>query len=283
MKRANRLMLVAGVVLAAVAFVAVLAFANISAPQAPVTNPDVTVVVAATDLPLGTALTPEVLTTTTRQPADAAGTYQYPEDLVGRIVRRTVNVGQAFTAADFETGVTALVASALRPGLRAIALPLSRVDSVGGLLQPGDYVDVLISLREADALNPQVIANPNFGLVGSDGRVDTNRFISIDEFLNSTTVKVVVQNVQVLASVFGSTEPTNVVATGGTPPPEVVVILAVSTQQAEVIRFAQLDGNVSLVMRSPGDYAAGDTPTTGITLKELIDRWGVLPPQPVAP
>jgi Flp pilus assembly protein CpaB len=109
-----------------------------------------------------------------------------------------------------------------------------------------------------------------------------NPYISIDEFLNSTTVKVVVQNIQVLASIIDSTEPTNIVAKASAPP-EVVVVLAVTPQQSEVIRFAQVNGNVSLVMRSPADYASGDTPTTGITLKELIDRWGVLPPKPVAP
>ena len=48
-------------------------------------------------------------------------------------------------------------------------------------------------------------------------------------------------------------------------PPEVVVVLAVTPQQSEVIRFAQVNGNVSLAMRSPGDYGSGDTPTTGIT------------------
>jgi pilus assembly protein CpaB len=275
-------MLVAGVVLAAVAFVAVLALANFTAPQAPAQNPDVTVVVAATDLALGTAITPELMTTTQRQQAEAAGTYQRTEDLVGRVVRRTVGVGQAFTAADFETGVTALLASSLRPGLRAIAVPLSRVDSVGALLQPGDYVDVIITLTEADGLYPQVLVNPNFGRVGPDGAIETNPYISVDQFVNSTTVKVVVQNVQVLASMFASTEPTNVVVTASAPP-EIVVVLAVTPQQSEVIRFAQVNGNVSLVMRFPGDSATADAPTTGITLRELIDRWGVLPPNPVTP
>lgn len=275
-------MLFAGVVLAAVAFVAVLAFANFTSPQAPAQIPDVTVVVAATDLPLGTALTPELMTTTLRQPAETAGTYQRPEDLMGRIVRRSVPVGQAFSAADFETGVTAAVASSLRSGLRAVAVPLSRVDSVGALLQPGDYVDVILTMTEADGLNPQVLANPNYGQTTIDGTVDVNPYISINEFLNSTTVKVVVQNIQVLASLVDASEPTNIVS-ASVAPPDVVVVLAVTPQQSEVIRFAQVNGNVSLMMRSPGDYAAVDTPTTGITLKELIDHWGVLPPKPVAP
>ena len=40
-----------------------------------------------------------------------------------------------------------------------------------------------------------------------------------------------------------------------------IVILAVDAQQAEVIKFAQIDGSISLVLRSPKDYVddAGNT------------------------
>ena len=44
-------------------------------------------------------------------------------------------------------------------GLRAIAVPLSEVDSVGALLQPGDWVDVLLSMEDLDGLNPVVVPN----------------------------------------------------------------------------------------------------------------------------
>jgi len=49
----------------------------------------------------------------------------------------------------------------------------------------------------------------------------------------------------------------------------VIAVLAVTPQQAEVIRFAQLDGNVSLALRSPADFGAGQVSTSGITLQEL--------------
>ena len=78
-----------------------------------------------------------------------------------------------------------------------------------------------------------------------------------------------------------------------------IVILSVTAQQAEVIRYAQLQADplltLSLVLRSPDDFidpATGEpvppvvAETTGITLKELIDTYGVLPPvieQPVLP
>jgi Flp pilus assembly protein CpaB len=55
------------------------------------------------------------------------------------------------------------------------------------------------------------------------------------------------------------------------------------SQQAEVVRFAQLDGNISLVSRAPADAQAPTVDTTGVTLRELVDGYGVLPPAPVSP
>ena len=46
-----------------------------------------------------------------------------------------------------------------------------------------------------------------------------------------------------------------------------------------MVRFAQLDGNLYLLLRAPADVAAADVETTGITLRELVDRHGVLPPR----
>ena len=74
MKRVNRLMLAVGVALAALSFLAVLALGALGqqSPQAtPV--PDVSVVVAAADLPLGAQVTADKLTTTTKPQTDATG------------------------------------------------------------------------------------------------------------------------------------------------------------------------------------------------------------------
>jgi len=37
------------------------------------------------------------------------------------------------------------------------------------------------------------------------------------------------------------------------------------------------------VLRSPADASAPAVDTTGITLKQLVDQYGVLPPAPVSP
>ena len=68
-----------------------------------------------------------------------------------------------------------------------------------------------------------------------------------------------------------------------------IVILAVTPQQVEVIKFAQLDGSISLVLRSPDDFIDPETgevipvvvpsTTTGVILKTLVESYGVLPPE----
>jgi hypothetical protein len=69
-----------------------------------------------------------------------------------------------------------------------------------------------------------------------------------------------------------------------------IVALSVTAQQAEVIKFAQLDGSISLVLRSAEDFIDPATnkpyeisplpdPTTGVILKTLVDTYGVLPPE----
>jgi hypothetical protein len=68
-----------------------------------------------------------------------------------------------------------------------------------------------------------------------------------------------------------------------------IVILAVTAQQAEVIKFAQVQASsntavgdtnmpITLILRAPADASAPPDKTSGIVLKTLIDQYGVLPP-----
>jgi Flp pilus assembly protein CpaB len=67
-----------------------------------------------------------------------------------------------------------------------------------------------------------------------------------------------------------------------------IVILEVSAQQSEVIKFAQMDGSITLTLRSPAEFrdpttnepiSAPPAGTTGVTLKLLVDEYNVLIPQ----
>jgi Flp pilus assembly protein CpaB len=115
------------------------------------------------------------------------------------------------------------------------------------------------------------------------------------------TVKLILQGMQVLGTLLPPVAPPPAAAEGepvasaapGTVLNEQqeIVILAVTAQQAEVIRYAQQMANplltLSLVLRSPDDFIDPETgepvppvlaETTGITLQELINTYGVLPP-----
>jgi Flp pilus assembly protein CpaB len=282
LRRSNKVLLIIGVLLAAISFVAVLAFGTLNQQGQAPADPDVPVVVAAQNISLGTEVSAEMLATVNLPESQATDTYQAPDELIGQVVRREVTQGEALTSEDFQSGVSVpQLVSAIPNGMRAIAVPLSTVDSVGLLLQPGDWVDVVLTIRELDGLNPVVVENPEEQTGGIGG--DAPPYQSLDEFVNNTTVKVVVQNVQVLAAM--PKEPAD--SNSGEAPvegePDLIAILAVQPQQVEVIRFAQMDGNVSVVLRSPTDVSGSQVETTGITLSELVNRWGVLPPAPVTP
>jgi len=265
-------MLLVGVLLAVVAFGGVLMFGSRSGSSGPSAPQNVSVVTALREIPLGTVLVPEDLGTAEWPTTDAVDTFREPQVLVGRVVRRTVLPGNPFTSADFTSGsVNALdVTTGLAAGQRAMAVPVNSLSGVGSLIQAGDYVDVMFSVTDQP--------DPNKAPVVAEFRDPQGLPVTKlqDEWLNNTTVKVLVQNVQVLGTILPTvgTEPSQ-----DEEEPQNIAILSVTPQQAELVRFAQLDGNLYLLLRSPEDVGTEDTDTTGITLRELVDRWGVLPPR----
>lgn len=283
MKRSNRLVLVLGLLMAVAAFGAILAVGAPKGTAAPAPVQRVAVVTAAEDLGLGTLVVTEHLATIQMPIDDAVDTYRDPEQLVGLVVRRHIHAGEAFRSTDFAPADAPLAANLvadLAPGQRAMAIKVDELSGVGSLIQAGDRVDVMLSLTEEDESFPVALDDPSYGT--PDGGADPA--VALDDFTNSTTVKVLVQNIQVLAT----TMPTAASPDGPTDPDtgqpiidERLVILGVTPQQAELIRFAQLDGNLSLLLRSPQDAASADVMTTGVTLRQLVDEHGVLPPRVV--
>jgi Flp pilus assembly protein CpaB len=288
LKRSNRLMLVFGVLLAVVAFGGVLIFGAGSGSAQPAAPTTVKVVTAVANVTLGTALDLPQLATVDMDVALAVDTYTDPNLLVGKVVRRTVLQGEAFKSTDFQAaaGLTSVdLTSSLKAGQVAVAISVDQVSGLGGLIQGGDFVDVLLTMTDqpSPAKAPVVLplADPKTGFP----------WTTVPESdLNNTTIKVLVQNVQVLGLVGGAsaaatngTDSTGGAATDpntGQPVSTAkLVILSVTPQQAELVSFAQVDGNLSLLLRSPGDAAAADAKTTGVTLRELVDHYGVLPPR----
>ena len=292
MKRSNRLVLLVGVFLTIVAFVGILLLVrspgggdNSTAPP-PTTGP---VVVAATDIPLSTRITADQVTTITIDLASITpGAFTNPSQVIGQIVRQQVTKGAQITAATLNGGNSpGQIGNLECPAtLRCMAVQVDQVSGVGTVIKTGDFVDAVVGLT-ADKF-PVITVSP----------VDNS--ITVVQGLNSTSVKLLLQGLQVMGTLLPPAAPP---AEGSTASPapsggpstaltgqQEIVILAVSAQQSEVLKFVQMDGNITLALRSPADFIDPTTgaplppvssQTTGIILKTLVDSYGVLPPEVV--
>ena len=301
MKRSNRLVLLIGALLAVVAFVGIVLLANPSgsstASPSPTPPTTATVVKATVNMAAGTTITADMVTLSTVAIEAVNGNSLRDTGLaIGQTVRRPVTAGAQLTIDYFfDTGSPNNVTDGLPKGLRAIGVQVSQLTGVGTLIHTGDYVDAIISIKIQNFSSgnaPSPIGSPQ------------------------PTVKMIIQNVKVIATIISTVDTAPVAASAapaasGAPTPvpvqpgvtlngqQELVVLAVTANQAEALRYTQLyddptaDG-ISLVLRSPQDYIATDAngspipgasplvppieKTDGMILKILIDKYGVLPP-----
>jgi len=309
LKRSNRLILLIGLFLAVVAFVGVILLTgnNSSGGGTPTTTPVPTtakLVKAATDIAAGTKLTASMVELD-EVPLAAAGPDTIPDTglAIGKTIRQSVTKGETVTYSFFiSSGVETNVTDGLPRGLRAIAVQVSQVTGVGTLIQNGDHVDVVISMKIQN-----VIADPkNPGQVVNVGTPEGSVKMVLQ---NALVVGTLLPPVAASAQASPTPAPSGQAGSGSQGPAtslngqSEMVIVAVTANQAEIIRYAQLyadpaTDNISLVLRSPKDYvqvdAKGnpvldangnpvsvvppDDKTDGVILKTLIDKYGVLPP-----
>ena len=290
MKRSNRLVLLIGVFLAIVAFVGILAL--VRSPQADTTirpKTDGPVVVAAADIPLSSNISADqVKTITLPLTSILAGAFTDPSQVIGQIARQAVKEGGQITQTTLSGGTSGQITTIDCPlTFRCMAVQVDQVSGVGTVIKTGDYVDVVVGLT-GDKF-PVITVSP----------LDAS--ITVVTGLNSTSVKLLLQGLQVMGTLLPPVDTSSSTGSTASPPPtsggstalngqQEIVILAVSAQQAEVLKFSQMDGNVTLALRSPNDFVDPvtgallppvTTKTTGINLKTLVDSYGVLPPEVV--
>jgi pilus assembly protein CpaB len=300
LKRSNRLILLIGVFLAALAFVFVIILLQggpSTTPTGGATPPPTKLptVVAARDIPLGVAVTSDMLTTKTlATDVRLPSVYGDPTQAVGQIARRNIKKDQQITPALFNDNGTAT--SVYCPaGFTCIAVQVDQVSGVGTLIKSGDYVDVIAQLSTAAGFPENYFADKATTPTTGDAAAK----------YDPVSVKVLLQGLQVVNTLLPAppTADTGTTgAAGASPAPgtttggstalngqQEIVIIAATTQQAEVIQFAKADGSLTLSLRSPADFqdASGNpivptsSPTTGLTLKIAVDKWGVIPPAPI--
>lgn len=272
MRRTSRLVLLLGVFLAALVFVVVLLIrpgtgTGEAVPTAPTT---MQVLVAKADIPLGTVVTADMFETKTLAvdlvQSDAYGD---PSQAIGKTTRAAILTGQQVQSSDFQNRAVPIT---VPQGRRAMTIVVNQLTGVGNLLDVGDTVDLVISLRGDAFPVVQVL---------SDGS------ISVVQGINPLSIKMplLLQDVQIIGTI---NPPPPAPPAEGQPAPSVapqvavdeqkLLVLAVTPQQAEVLLFARTSGVLDAVLRSPLD--AGTTvETTGVILKTLVDAYGILPPE----
>jgi pilus assembly protein CpaB len=285
LKRSNRLVLLIGVFLAVVAFVGIAVIlsgdGDRSSNSAATPPTKLQTVIATRDIPLGIRVTAQMVSQQELNVSERKiGAYENVGQVIGQVTRKPITKGAHITPADFidTGGVTDIEVPA---GQRAIAVQVDQVTGVGTVIKSGDYVDMVLGLT-----------GDRFPVVTLDPNDDT---ITVVAGLNGTSVKLLLEGMQVLGTLLppapaqqgeqpaASGEPTTTLQGQ-----QEIVILSVTAQQAEVIKFAQIDGDISLALRSPADFVdeqgnpvvSVPAGTTGIILKTLVDGgYGVLRPE----
>jgi Flp pilus assembly protein CpaB len=302
-RRSNRLIILLGVFLALAGGLATAVVittgggggGNASASPTSTAEPTAIVVVAKQDINLGDRITAEMIAAeslTISQVAALGGdTFSDPKQVIGKVAGGQITAGQVLLASrDFlkpgEMVDGQDIAGAIASGMVAVSMQVDQINGVGTLVVPGDRVDIILSVyTEQVSLAVKDLNDVSITVGGGQ----------------AVTTKMIIQNRKVLATLLPPADGTGTTSTapgapdaGATPAIVqnngrlMIVILEVTPADAEVLRWAQRAErqdpqnyiDLSLALRSTKDADAGETSTTGITFKMLVDKYGVLPPDP---
>jgi pilus assembly protein CpaB len=195
------------------------------------------VIVAAADLPAGQKLAlPHLALVNWPRSSLPAGYFSNANDLADRVLTKAVQKGEPVTLAKLSgKGEAAGLSSMLPPGFRAMTVRVDEVIGVGGFVQPGDLVDVLVTVNQGS-------------------------------FREDPATRTVLQGVLVLT--VGQKVEENPKATRPTVTKVKVVTLQLAPDQAERLALAASEGKVLLALRNKTDLA--DQATKGLHLTQLM-------------
>jgi pilus assembly protein CpaB len=188
------------------------------------------IVVAAKDIPARVKITPEMLIRVQRPATQIEpGALDVPSQANGDIALISIPAGSTVTQSKIgqpsEVGLT----ERLKPGMRALSIPVDRVKAISGLLEPGDRVDVLASPARAADSQPKAVTIIRGAIV-----------LAINDAIDAVG--------------------------GASPSPQsanlVTVTLGISAQQADLLTMADLNATLRLALRSPKEPVNSLPPET---------------------
>jgi pilus assembly protein CpaB len=201
------------------------------------------ILIASRDIPARAKITPDMLTSVNRPAVQVEpGALDDPKQAQGDIALITIPGGSTITETRVghpaEVGLTVRI----KPGMRAISIPVDRVKAVSGLLEPGDRVDVLAAVPRGQGTQPKAVSIIRGALV-----------LAINDSLETA---------------------------GATPSPDaanlVTVTLGVTPKQADLLTMADLNTTLRLALRSPQESIRSLEPET----LTLPDNGGGAPAAP---
>jgi Flp pilus assembly protein CpaB len=272
-KRSNRLVILVGVLLAVLAFVAIVILLNqpdTSGPTGPSEPTTASVLVASVDIAIGDEVTPDMVESQDI-PVEAVqtGALIDPSQLANQVAIRALPAGAQVTESLFGAAGTVDIESQLLPGEKAVAIQFDPVTGMNFLVQEGDHVDLVLAV---DFASGTIAGSPHL-------RPNDTEIVR--------TVKTMLQNKRVLYVSATNIPPPPTVDEEGNevPPPEtasptsIIVVLALNDVDAELVTFAQRGagevGAWTLTLRQTDDEAA--EPTEGVVLADLFEDGLVVP------
>lgn len=193
------------------------------------------VVVATKDIPPGNVLDNTVLKVTD-WPKDnqIAGTSEDIEKLKGRVLRYPLVAGEVVLESKLAPkGTPGGLAGIIQNDKRAVTVKVDEASGVAGFVNPGDRVDVVLTLEK-------------------------------NEFKNDPVSQVVLQNILVLGRGQDIDQPK------GDEKPKIVptVTLEVSPEEGERLALAAKEGQITLALRGWTETIA--VPTSGVRISNLL-------------
>lgn len=202
------------------------------------------VVVAAKEIPPGVAITPDTVRVSPYLRASVPpGAFTSPQQVQGKIVKTTINVGEPIIAS--RLGEKAGIPVMLAPGHRAIAVRVNEFVGVSGFIAPNDRVDVIVHITPPATESTEAVQ----------------------------LAKTVLQNKRVL-SVAQTLEERK----DGKPQPASSITLELTPDEAEKLSVASLQGQIVLSLRPMQDEQF--VHTQGNTVRDLLSI-AAPPPAPV--
>jgi pilus assembly protein CpaB len=203
------------------------------------------VVVAATDLQVGTLIKATDLKTAALVGAPPKDAVLKPDVAVGRGVITPIYAGEPVIEKRLApAGSGGGLAATIPNGMRACAVKVDEVVGVAGFVLPGMRVDVLVS-----------------GILPGDQNT------------TGTKVKTLLQNIEVLSAGKNFQRDAE-----GKPIEVAVVNLLVTPEQAELLSLASNQTRIQLVLRNPLDHQVAEPPGS-----DVANLFGKPEPKQVAP